>query len=123
MPRPCSICSREDRESIDQALIAKEPYRHIAERFGTSVAALYRHQAGHMGAQTRPAVPGPEAGALGDAAQRIHTTAHQLQRQTVEVRSLHDPELLWRVHDLATLLVEVTGLLVTLTAAAEVPAH
>ena len=44
MPRTCTICGHAERETIDKALIAKEAYRHIASQFGTSTAALQRHQ-------------------------------------------------------------------------------
>ncbi len=117
MPRPCSLCQHPSREAIDQALAAKEPYRTIAERFGTSPAALHRHQAHTQ--QTPPLVAGatkPEASALVDTAQRLHTTACRIRQQTVEVRSLHDPKRLQNVEEIAQALVEVTALLVQVTA-------
>ena len=45
MPRVCTICTHPEREAINQALVAAEPYRHIAARFGTSTGALQRHKA------------------------------------------------------------------------------
>ena len=119
MPRSCSICSHPEYQAIAQALAAKAPYRDIAERFGTSPAALHRHQAHtQRPANTVPmdeplthALPIPEAPALLDTAQRLHTTAHHLHRRTVEVRSLYDPKLLQHMEELARLHVEVTGLL------------
>jgi hypothetical protein len=48
MPRVCTICSHEKRSEIDAALLADEPYRHIAARFGTSTGALQRHRAEHL---------------------------------------------------------------------------
>jgi hypothetical protein len=45
MPRTCTICTSPEREAINQALVASEPYRHIAARFGTSTGALQRHKA------------------------------------------------------------------------------
>ena len=44
MPRTCTICSHESRTDIDAALVAEEPYRHIATRYGTSTGALQRHR-------------------------------------------------------------------------------
>lgn len=44
MPRVCTICTHEKRGEIDAALLADEPYRHIAARFGTSTSALQRHR-------------------------------------------------------------------------------
>ncbi len=44
MPRVCTICTHEKRADIDSALLAEEPYRHIATRYGTSTGALQRHR-------------------------------------------------------------------------------
>jgi hypothetical protein len=44
MPRVCTICNHEQRPEIDRALLASEPYRHIATRYGTSTGALQRHR-------------------------------------------------------------------------------
>lgn len=48
MPRVCTICRHESREAIDQALLAGEPLRNIAKRYGTSPTALHRHKAGDL---------------------------------------------------------------------------
>ncbi len=48
MPRTCSVCGHEKRAEINEALLADEPYRHIASRFGTSTGALQRHRADHL---------------------------------------------------------------------------
>jgi hypothetical protein len=43
--RVCSICSHPQRPEIDRALLASEPERAIAGRYGVSRAALGRHRA------------------------------------------------------------------------------
>jgi uncharacterized protein YerC len=43
MPRTCTICIHPARAAIDKALVDGQPYRYIAQHFGTSVAALQRH--------------------------------------------------------------------------------
>jgi len=48
MPRTCTICRHRDREPIERALLAREPYRHIAKQFDTSTAALQRHKQDHI---------------------------------------------------------------------------
>jgi hypothetical protein len=124
MPRPCSICRHPERLAMDQALAAKESYRDIAARFGTSPAALHRHQQRHaqppagvvpLGAPTRATAPAGGGPALVDTAHRLHASAGQLQRQTRDLRSVHQPELLERLENLAGLLLEVTRLLVAIT--------
>lgn len=44
MPRTCTVCTHPERPEIDRALLSGEPYRNIAQRFGTSPTALYRHK-------------------------------------------------------------------------------
>jgi hypothetical protein len=46
--RVCTVCQHPKRAELDRALVAGEPYRHIASRFGTSTAALQRHKAEHL---------------------------------------------------------------------------
>ncbi len=48
MPRTCTICAHKDREVIDEALVAKESLRNIAERFETSATSLHRHKQDHL---------------------------------------------------------------------------
>src|SRR2546426_6646485 len=48
MPQICSICQHESRAEIDQALLAGEPLRSIAQRTGTSATSLHRHRNGHL---------------------------------------------------------------------------
>lgn len=48
MPRTCTICKHPQREGMDAALVAAEPLRSIAERFGTSATALHRHKVDHV---------------------------------------------------------------------------
>ena len=45
--RVCTICTHQRRPEIDRALLAGEPLRNIAQRYGTSPAALHRHK-GHV---------------------------------------------------------------------------
>jgi hypothetical protein len=44
MPRTCMACSSPERESIDKALVAGEPFRNIAKRVSISPAGLFRHK-------------------------------------------------------------------------------
>ena len=48
MPRPCSVCARPDHPAVDRALVAGEPFRRIAARFGLSEQAVRRHRAEHL---------------------------------------------------------------------------
>lgn len=48
MPRKCSICTHDDREAIDAALMESVPYREIAQRHDVTPSALSRHLDGHV---------------------------------------------------------------------------
>jgi hypothetical protein len=48
MPRTCTVCRHNQREAIEQALLAGEPLRNIAKRYGTSATALHRHRHDHL---------------------------------------------------------------------------
>jgi len=48
MPRTCTICMHPDREAIDAALVAGEPYRGIAQRYAASPDAVFRHRSDHV---------------------------------------------------------------------------
>jgi excinuclease UvrABC nuclease subunit len=48
MPRTCTVCTHEKRLEVERALVRREPYRNIAERFSLSTAALSRHAKEHL---------------------------------------------------------------------------
>ncbi len=48
MPRRCTICTHKRRVEIDQALVAREPFRAIARQYGVSKDALLRHHDDHL---------------------------------------------------------------------------
>ena len=48
MPRKCTICTHAKRAEIDQALVARGPFRAIARQHGVSKDALLRHHDDHL---------------------------------------------------------------------------
>ena len=44
----CTTWRHEARETIDEALVAGEPHRSIAEQYGLSPSAVLRHQDNHL---------------------------------------------------------------------------
>ena len=48
MPRRCTVCTHNKRAEIDQALVARQPFRTIADRFSVSKSALIRHHDDHL---------------------------------------------------------------------------
>jgi hypothetical protein len=61
MPRPCSICRRDDRGAIDAALRAGAPLRDVAQQFACTVSAVFRHTHSHVFSAPTPAAPPPPA--------------------------------------------------------------
>jgi hypothetical protein len=54
MARPCTICQRVDRATVEQALRSSEPLRLLAARFEITVSGLHRHRMSHMSSKPVP---------------------------------------------------------------------
>ena len=48
MPRTCTVCAHDEAHAINVALVAREPYRDIARRYGVGKDALKRHSGEHI---------------------------------------------------------------------------
>jgi hypothetical protein len=81
MPRSCTICTHEEREAIDNALVSRRPFREITELYGTSKAALSRHLNDHI----LPHVSRIRASEDQDRAARMVKRIDTLTRETREV--------------------------------------
>lgn len=44
MARKCSLCHHPRRDEIEDAIARGEPYKQLAERYGTSTATIARHR-------------------------------------------------------------------------------
>jgi hypothetical protein len=67
MTRVCTVCLSDERHPINVALVSREPYRNIANRYNVSVSALKRHSQEHIPellVKARDAVEAHEAGDL-----------------------------------------------------------
>ena len=64
MPRRCTVCTSDEREAIDRALVAGTPYRGIASHRPVSEQALLRHHDAHVPARLAKA---QEAAEVADA--------------------------------------------------------
>lgn len=104
MPRPCSICTHREVQTLDQALQAGERFAAIARRFAVSEDAVGRH-ARHAPAQ-RLSRSLEDPIALAAEAWRLHAAALKLSYHPVGVLEL---------------LQGITRLLVAITARAPYP--
>jgi hypothetical protein len=48
MARTCTVCTHDEGHAINVALVQREPYRHIASRYGVTTGALQRHLREHI---------------------------------------------------------------------------
>jgi hypothetical protein len=48
MPRRCTVCDHDEHHAINVALVQRDAYRNIAERYTVSVGALSRHTRDHL---------------------------------------------------------------------------
>ncbi len=76
MPRTCTVCVHPEREAIDRALVAGEPFRGIARTYRVSDDAVARHRESHL----------PERLAKAEAAAEV-AQADDLLREVRALRS------------------------------------
>jgi hypothetical protein len=48
MPRICTVCAHPEHHAINVALVNRDPYRNITQRYGVSKYALTRHTKEHL---------------------------------------------------------------------------
>jgi hypothetical protein len=48
MPRTCTVCTHDEAHAINVALVHRESYRTISDRYGLSQTALKRHSRDHL---------------------------------------------------------------------------
>ena len=79
------MCALPEREAADRAIVAGEPKRRIASRFGLSEAAVRRHEAaGHVAAAVAKASEAAEI----VTADNLLEQARQLQQHALDVLTL-----------------------------------
>ena len=81
MPRRCTVCMHEDRDSIDKALVRGQSYRTIATQYALSTSAVNRHAHAHLPETLTKAHEIKEsahADALTDRIERLITQSERL---------------------------------------------
>ena len=100
MPRVCTVCASPDRAAIDKALVAGEPVRSVASRYGTlGRMAVQRHKEEHL-PTALVAAAGEEAvkQAL-DVVQQLKAINGASMAILVEARRAQDGELALKAVD------------------------
>ena len=72
MSRTCTICTHTEKEDINRSLLDGEPFRHLAERTGTSTTALQRHKADHLPVTLSQAVKANEIALGGSLLEQLN---------------------------------------------------
>lgn len=80
MTRTCTVCRHDQFHDINVALVKRKPYRHIAERYSLSLAALKRHQDSHIPAILAEAALAAEVEATADLAAELAQEKTDIQR-------------------------------------------
>src|SRR5829696_9240064 len=80
MPRACTVCGHDEHHRIDVALVRRDPYRHIASRYGVSTAALQRHSKEHIPELLLQAYEGVERADAEDLAGELTRVKDDVQR-------------------------------------------
>lgn len=73
MPRTCTVCSNEQREALDAALVMGTAYRELSSRYGVSISALSRHRRDHVSAALAKVTAEREVAGAESALDRIET--------------------------------------------------
>lgn len=90
MPQICGVCRLPDRQEVEKALIAGEPLRNIAERFGTSAAAMFRHKSAHLPAKLVKAEGAREVAEAGALLTQLETIAKEARRLAMKAEKAGD---------------------------------
>ncbi len=109
MPRQCSICAHPERATIDAALVADAPYRHIAARFAVSTGALQRHRAEHLPAGLAKAREAAEVARADTLLDRLRTLNRETADVLREAKGARDQELRLKAIARAEKQIELEG--------------
>jgi hypothetical protein len=84
MPRSCTICTDPERDAIDAALVAGEPFRRVAAQYSLTEQAIRRHRKAHLPAALTKAQEAKEAARADDLLaqlQALTAEAHRIKNQ------------------------------------------
>jgi hypothetical protein len=93
MPRACTVCGHPQRHEIEQAMLAREPFRAIARRFGLSKDALLRHHDDHLPAALVEASRIREITRADDLVDRVIGLARETQAVLERAKAAGDDKL------------------------------
>jgi hypothetical protein len=93
MSRICTVCGHDERDAIERAMLAMQPYRRIAQRYGVSERALYRHHDDHLSAALIQSHRIGEVTRADDLIDRLIAMARETQAILDRAKAAEDDEL------------------------------
>jgi len=114
MARPCSVCNHPEVDQINRLILSGEmSFRKIAERFGISTTAVYRHGQEHIPIQATKASEAVEVAKADDLLSDIislKTRGLSLLDQAEETGDLKTAvSALRAIREIITLLADING--------------
>jgi hypothetical protein len=113
MPRVCTVCKHEDRETIDQALIERKAgFRHIASRFGVGYRSLCRHYENHIPENLSQSQKSQEIVRGDNLVEEVMTWRKEIEEIFHEAKAEKSIGLALQAIDRAYRLIELQGKLI-----------
>jgi hypothetical protein len=109
VPRRCTVCAHPERDAVDAALIARQPFQHIVARFGLSTSALVRHHDDHLPAAMAKSARAAEISRGDDLIDRVIMLAQETQAVLDRSKEAHDDAMVLRAVGQAAKLLELQG--------------
>jgi hypothetical protein len=109
MPRTCTVCSHDEHHAINVALVHRDPYRTISDRYGLSQTALKRHSKEHI---PELLVKAKEASEVAEA-DHLLARVEELWQEAIAVleaaKDAHDHRVVLSAIDRASRQLELLG--------------
>ncbi len=93
MPRVCTVCTHPEKREIDEALLAGQPFRKVAQRFGTSTSALFRHKSNDIPLAMVKAQEVQEISYGGDLLAQVRDLNDRTLRILAQAEAAGDPRI------------------------------
>jgi hypothetical protein len=96
MPRVCSVCSHDEAHAVNVALVQRDPYRNISERYGLSPASLSRHAQEHIPKLLTRAKAAAEVADADDLLSAVKGLKSRVEAALSKVEAAEEYDSFWR---------------------------
>jgi hypothetical protein len=109
MPRTCTVCSHDEHHAINVALVHRDPYRTISDRYGLSQSALKRHSKEHIPELLVKAKDASEVAEADDLLARVEELWGEAIAVLEAAKDAHDHRVVLSAIDRASRQLELLG--------------